>query len=260
MTNQANETDFRFRQIDISTSPGNPQPPGGEIKWDYTGGIPVVTDKLRNIARPVIGRDTDIINGGIWLIESGARQEGIIIDDKLQPELVAIYHKLLVEYVFGNPSYKTSILSGIKDIAKYYIPYDSTKERQVYQQSLTGHTRLVDFVNHGGQCDEQAALAAYLGEKAVERGYITGRWFLRRNRIVDTQGSHIEGHAWALYVSRNGDKFVIDPASDFTSRIEDAQLYSDWPYDEPESTVQAPSTRQNIIIKGLNILARNRVR
>lgn len=180
--------------------------------------------------RHVIGRDTPI-NKGVYL-GSGER-EAIVVDDESYPlELNQAYDQVLQKASLPGANFFEVTNDVVRDLlgggqgqpvelAVQKI-YDELDKRDTPDPKV----RLNVYLQRkAGLCRHRALLAAYILERAVKEGKITGKVSVDRN----DNGQF--GHAWARFTPRSGQPTIIDPSLNFVGRLSDSP--GKWNYRRP---------------------------
>lgn len=177
--------------------------------------------------RRIIGRGTSI-SGGVYL--GGGSREVIMVDESVAEDkaiLDNIYQDLLKRREVAGKSFKEGIIQTVFEVVKTYLPYDSRKtsmiSRSVGQDGLISLCRFIE--QRAGVCRHQALLAAYLLERLVREGKLSGKASAERNSVLGFV------HAWARYESSKGTVFIIDPAQGYAGPL-DQVSGKQWRYDD----------------------------
>lgn len=184
--------------------------------------------------RPIIGRDRPI-NEGVYLGESS--REAIVVDDKKDSKLAAVYKELLVRlknaYQRQGKDYKRDLLSEVWRLVKEVIPYDENKVRRIRQMLSEPDTKVyLSSFFEGGVCRHQALLAAYLLERLAKERIVGGKVSVDRNYVENTGG-----HAWTRYRNSAGKVFIVDPAQNYIGPLDQmSEQQHRWFYERPEDT------------------------
>jgi len=179
--------------------------------------------------RPIIGRDRKI-NGGVYL--GGGEREAIVVDDKKDLALDKIYQELInrrrMAQAKGIP-FKQGILEEVWRLVSQLMPVSVEKVEGVRRKLPRPDTKiyLSAFIG-GGVCRHQALLTAYLLERLVKEGVLSGRVSIDRNAVKD-----LGGHAWVRYTNSAGDIFILDSTHNYLGRLDKVDR-NRWFYERPE--------------------------
>jgi hypothetical protein len=178
---------------------------------------------------PILGRKSSHIAGGVYV--GGGSREAIHVDDT-DPRIQAVYDTLNRKRTIGNLLHK----AGVRRNSKVYnkktledvlatvtavMPYDTEDEvvGQLSRRYRDQFVSLGEYIEKGkGVCRHQGLLAAYLVERLIADGKLTGSVKVERNTVPDKGGTH----AWATYVDDRGYETVIDPAQGFLGSKKEA--------------------------------------
>ncbi len=178
---------------------------------------------------PILGRKSPQIAGGVYV--GGGSREAIHVDET-DPRTQAVYEILIQKRTFGNLLHKAGIrrnsegynkntLEDVLATVTNVMPYDTEDEvvGQLSQQYRDQFVSLGEYIEKGkGVCRHQGLLAAYLVERLIADGKLTGSVKVERNTVPDKGGTH----AWATYVDERGKETVIDPAQGFLGSKKEA--------------------------------------
>lgn len=221
--------------------------------------------------RRILGRDMPI-NDSVYIGESD--REAVVIDDKKDARLRLAYDKFIetrrqeatdriysLKNIFAKAfdallnqknkirltkeEFAEGIIDSVFNYVKGSLPYDKgvvSKLEALSKQegrSLSRKICLGEYLNEaGGVCRHQALLAAYILEKLIKDGYLSGKVSVDRNKVKGEGG-----HAWARYTDADNETFIIDSAQDYCGRLADAKK-GRWKYARPEDghqiQVQSP--------------------
>lgn len=180
--------------------------------------------------RPVIRRDSKI-RGGVYLVERNG--EACVVDDKKDQFLIATYGTLLEirrKAERNGASKNQYLLEDVWRLVLDKMPYSIAREEEIISQYGHNTKVVLGMYEGGGVCRHQALLGAYLIERLIEEGYLTGRVSVDRN-IVPGKG----GHAWIRYTNSENEIIIIDPAQEFLGYLADVDdPYDKWFYARPE--------------------------
>ncbi len=203
--------------------------------------------------RPIIGRDSPEINGGVYYSDT-ADSEVIVVDDDRHPgskgsfELRQIYSEVLTDLEIRtqirNPN-KTGqnyvdILRAVYENVQRLLPYDLVRTQAITNDLIDKKINLYAFIKQrAGVCRHQALLTGYFLEMLQKQGFIQGaRVSVDRNYQPDSR----DGHAWARFTAPNGEVYVIDPAQHYVGRLQDAEgeiaAGRVWDYRVPHGTIK----------------------
>lgn len=175
----------------------------------------------------IIGRASKSVKDGVYL--GGSRREAILVDDKSRV-LNQVYKDLYSELNRGVTLMTRTVLTTVMRKVQEVMPYSGDKTKKISQpysnDQLIGLSEYVD--KRAGVCRHQALLAALLLENLISDGFLKGRTWVERNTIVDEDGGGT--HAWAMYESPDGIKFVVDAAQHFVGTKEQAREKGKWDY------------------------------
>lgn len=180
--------------------------------------------------RHIIARDTKI-NKGVYFING---DEAVVVDDENDQSLVQTYEAVLaqIEQIkLEGKEPKNHILKIVWETVLRVMPYDYGEVRvnDVQQRLGKGRKTYLGAFMGGGVCRHQGLLVAYLLEKLVSQGYLSGKVSVDRNMNDD----RTSGHAWARYTSSRGKIFILDVAQKYIGEL-DTHNSTLWPYARPE--------------------------
>jgi len=183
--------------------------------------------------RLIIGRDTRI-NTGVYL--GANNREAIVVDDSYKnSELKRVYFNVInkrMKDVSQGIALSEGLLRDLLDIVQQEIPYDSNKVELFHlkQGDIADKKIALDaYIRLGaGVCRHQALLGAYVLERMIEEGRITGKVSIDRN-FVRGKG----GHAWIRYTRGDGAVFIVDPAQNYIGYLDDIKDNKRWFYERP---------------------------
>lgn len=167
--------------------------------------------------RPIIGENTPI-NGGIYL--GVYPQEAIVVDEK-HGSLIKIYHELRtlisnlkIQDKLNEREILISVCSLVEGHLKFdYDQFDALAATENFQPD--NKTSLDLFIESKvGVARHQVLLAAYLIEKLIKQGVLSG--------CLSLDGATNDPAAQddrLLYTSQTGVLFVLDPLKSATSRV-----------------------------------------
>jgi len=180
--------------------------------------------------RHIISRDTPI-NKGVYFIDS---DEAVVVDDVNDSSLIPTYQAVLaqIEQIKREGKEpKHHMLDIVWRTVLRVMPYDHGDVRvdEVKNRVGVGRKTYLGSFMGAGVCRHQSLLAAYLLEKLVSQGYLSGKVSVDRNMNL----SRTEGHAWARYTNSRGVVFILDAAQHHLGKLTvDAPHLS--PYARPE--------------------------
>lgn len=205
--------------------------------------------------RPIIARDTPI-NGGIYPV-GGTHGEALVVDDAKYPELSAVYETVLrrlhvvdegklsaralgkfrrqgAEGVLEVQNTLETVLQTVSDTLRYDLEATQAIARDYEKVSLG------KYVRYGvGVCRTQGVLSAYIAERLIKDGHISGAISVDRNseHTVDEVPG---GHAWARFRSaEDGEVYIIDPAQHYVGKLRDVVgKPGKWDYRRSEDLMQ----------------------
>ncbi len=187
------------------------------------------------VDRQIIGRDTQQIEGGVYL--GGTAREAVTVDGD-SPALREVYRGLLGRIQESPPSDMRGVLVAIKDVVSEAMPYDADKAEAI-SEAYYGD-KLIDLGEYvrqqAGVCRHQNLLAAWLAEKLVHDGILPPAGVaVERNTVPDMGGTH----AWATF--KGGEEpIVIDASQDFVGTKQEARDRGLWEYSLPTDLPYAP--------------------
>lgn len=195
--------------------------------------------------RPLIHRDS-VINGGVYMCgdENGKPLgEACVVDDVRQPELDKLYGEF-IDKATKNAKRRGEhinqvLLTGALRFVQRVMPYNSDHADGIVEKFEPGtKVALADYLKVGGVCRHQALMVGYLLERCVNAGFLRGQVSVDRNYIPELGG----GHSWVRYANSRGEIFIIDPAQDYSGRLDDSALEAGWDYRRPEDVAAVNSS------------------
>lgn len=186
---------------------------------------------------PILGRASRSVENGVYLNEvyrNGQVGDAIVIDSR-SDILRGVYDDFIKELKQKSDTTANlpseSILLKVVQKVQEVMPYDGAKidasrEKINYDQLISLSTFIKE---RAGVCRHQGLLAAYIIERLINDGQLTGSVGIERNYIEDFG----ESHAWAVYKTRSGGNsqvIVVDPAGSFVGTKKQAQKESFWNY------------------------------
>lgn len=211
--------------------------------------------------RRILGRDLRI-NDSVYIGEGD--REAIVIDDKKDASLRNAYaefietrrqeavdqansRKNIFKKAFDallnrkkdirltKEEFTDGIIDSVFNYVKRALPYDKeiiAKLEKLSKQEGRSRSRKIclgEYLDESaGVCRHQALLAAYILEKLIKDGYLSGKVSVDRNKVKGEGG-----HAWARYTDADNETFIIDSAQDYCGRLADAKE-GRWKYARPE--------------------------
>lgn len=185
---------------------------------------------------PILGRKSPQIRGGVYL--GGSAREAITVKPEVDPRIDAVYDHMTRKRILGRLMKKATGHSGGETVDQLNKVYETVKsvmkydgdEVEKFSKQFSGDQQvsLGDYIEKGiGVCRHQGLLSAYLIEKLIADGKMTGKIKIERNTIPEYGGTH----AWATYTAENGTEYVIDAAQDFVGTKREARARSStWDY------------------------------
>jgi hypothetical protein len=187
------------------------------------------------MGRPIIGRDSPEINGGVYFTDND-QSEVIVVDDDRHPgsegvfELRQLYSKIQTDLESrtrinvpekAEQDYQ-DILKAVYQNVQRLLPYDMDRTKAIIGANVDTKINLYAFIKGGaGVCRHQALLAAYILER-LSNPYaplLPGKVSVDRNHNLETR----DGHAWARFTAPNGEVYIIDPAQNYVGKLRDAE-------------------------------------
>lgn len=185
--------------------------------------------------RPVLGRASNSVDGGVYL--GGSAREAIWVDGDSRT-LKQTYDQLVsrIDQMYSNPRNYDSeqiLLDVMRDV-QVVMPYrDDVAEaisRPFHGDKLVKLSTYVE--KQAGVCRHQGLLSAYLIERLINDGYLSGSVGIERNDSETFGGAH----AWAAYRpngSPSANDIVVDPAQYFVGSKARAIKEGRWNYQLP---------------------------
>jgi hypothetical protein len=187
--------------------------------------------------RPIIGRDSPEVIGGVYFSSSNGeiQSEILVVEDKIDPDtredpqLRSTYSDVLTDLLRDNPQLsnpnKTDamyerILNIVYTDVQKLLPYDLARTEAIADEFRGKKINLGYFIKaQFGVCRQQALLSSYLLNMLIKQRYLQGSVSVDRNHLPDAG----DGHAWARFTPAAGKVRIIDPAQSYVGPLKDIQ-------------------------------------
>lgn len=190
-----------------------------------------VTDEPVYQGRRVISRDKPI-NGGVYL--GGSAREAIVVDDSREnSQLLQMYTSFLKDFekiiAIDPDTLINERLKMLFEFVREKMPYNENNVNHINSQLKPDQkVGLERFLGDGGVCRHQGLFAAYLLEKLITEGKMSGQVSVDRNYVPG-----LGGHGWARYTAANGEVYIIDAAQQYVGKLREIKPGIQWFYNRP---------------------------
>ncbi len=179
--------------------------------------------------RPILGRDSRSVMNGVYL--GGSAREAIVVNADsilLRAAYRDLKEKIEKQAMHGDIR---GMLTAAREMVAKVMPYDGDKVDKISAKYNGDQLVNIDeyILKKAGVCRHQGLFSAYMIERLINDGYLSGTVGVERNTVIEHGGSH----GWAVFTpaeSGDEDKIVVDAAQGFVGTKQRALEEGRWRY------------------------------